>query len=179
MSATTRRSLSLLSGLILVVGAVAFAAAWVGDTGKSLESPISNEPAQVFTPRKQVSLDQEARRVAGRFILTAVARANLGESYELAHPQLRQGMTKQEWLTGNIPVVYYPAKEIETATFKVDESYPDEAILEVALLPKDETKVKPQVFFIGLKKAGTGAAARWQVDYWVPRAAPRIPTDQG
>jgi len=179
VSATTRRSISLLSGLILVAGVVAVAVAWIGDTGKSQETPLSNQPAQVFTPRKQVPLDAEARKVAGRFILTAVARENLGESYELVHPELRQGLTRKEWLTGNIPVVYYPAKEIETATFKVDESYPDEAILQVALLPKEKSKVKPQVFFIGLKKAGKGATARWQVNYWVPRAAPQIPTDRG
>lgn len=179
MSARTRRSLSLFSGLILVAGVVAFAVTWIGNTGTSHETPLSNEPAQVFTPRKQVPLDVEARRVAGRFILTAVARENLGESYELVHPELRQGLTKQEWLTGNIPVVYYPAKEIEAATFKVDESYSDEVILEVALLPNDATKVKPQVFFIGLKKAGKGAAARWQVSAWIPRAAPQIPTDRG
>jgi hypothetical protein len=179
VSPTTRRSLTLLSGLILVAGVVAFSVAWVGDTGTSQETPLSNEPAQVFTPRKQVPLDVEARRVAGRFILTAVARENLGASYQLVHPELRQGLTKREWLTGNIPVVYYPAKEIETARFKVDESYADEAILEVALLPKEASKAKPQVFFIGLKKAGEGAAARWQVYYWVPRAAPQIPTDRG
>jgi hypothetical protein len=158
--------------LILVAGVVAFTVAWVGDSGTPLESPLSNEPAQVYTPRKQVPLDAEARKVAGRFILTAVARENLGESYALAHPELRQGMSKREWLTGNIPVVYYPAKQIETATFKVDESYPDEAILEVALLPKESADVKPQIFYIGLKKA----VRRWQVNYWVPRAAPQIPT---
>ena len=140
MSPTTRRSISLVSGLILVAGVVAVVVAWVGDTGTSQETPLSNEPAQIFTPRKQVPLDVEARKVAGRFILTAVARENLGESYELVHPELRQGLTKKEWLTGNIPVVYYPAKEIETATFKVDESYPDEAILEVALLPKETSE---------------------------------------
>lgn len=179
MRPTTRRSISLVSGLILVAGVVAVAVAWVGDTGTPQETPLSNEPAQIFTPRQQVPLDVEARKVAGRFILTAVARENLGESYALVHPELRQGLTKKEWLTGNIPVVYYPAKEIETATFKVDESYPDEAILEVALLPKETSTVKPQVFFIGLKKAGKGAAARWQVNYWVPRAAPQIPTDRG
>jgi hypothetical protein len=171
VGARTYRRISLLSGLVLVAGVVAFTVAYFGDTGRSQETPLSNQPAQVFTPRKQVPLDKEARRVAGRFILTAVARVNLAESYELAHPELRQGMTKQEWLTGNIPVVYYPAKAIETATFKVDESYPNEAILEVALLPKVSAKVKPQIFFIGLKKAGT----TWQVNYWVPRAAPAVP----
>jgi len=179
VSPTTRRSITLVSGLILVAGVVAFAVAWVGDTGTSQETPLSNQPAQLFTPRKQVPLDVEARKVAGRFILTAVARENLGESYDLVHPELRQGLTKKEWLTGNIPVVYYPAKEIETARFKVDESYPNEAILEVALLPKETAKIKPQVFYIGLKKAGKGKAARWQVNYWVPRAAPQIPTDRG
>ena len=179
MSATTRRSLTLFSGLIVVAGVVAISVAWIGDTGTSLESPLSNEPAQVFTPRRQVPLDGEARRVAARFILTAVARENLGESYDLAHPELRQGMTRREWLTGDIPVVYYPAQEIGQARFKVDESYPDEVILEVALLPKETAKVKPQVFFVGLKKVGNGAGARWQVNYWVPRAAPQIPTDRG
>ena len=58
----------------------------------------------------------------GRFILTASHGENLGDSYDVVHPELRQGMTRREWLTGNMPVVYYPAKAIETATFKVDES---------------------------------------------------------
>jgi len=172
VSARTQRQVSLVSALVLISGVVAFTVAYLGDTGTSQETPLSDAPAQVFTPRKQIPLEKEARRVAGRFILTAVARENLGESYELAHPELRQGLTKRQWLTGNIPVVYYPAKAIETATFKVDESYANEAILEVALLPKESAKVKPQIFFIGLKKAGN----RWRVNYWVPRAAPAVPS---
>lgn len=172
MSVRGQRRATLAAGLVLVAGVVAFSVAYIGDTGTSLETPLSNRPAQVFTPRKQVPLDPEARRVAGRFILTAVAREGLAESYDLAHPELRQGLSRREWLTGNIPVVYYPAKAIETATFKVDESYADEAILEVALLPRDPSKVKPQIFFIGLKKAGE----RWRVSYWVPRAAPAVPS---
>ena len=172
MSPVTRRTLSFASVLVLVAGVIAFTVAWVGDTGTKETETLSDEPAQVFTPRKQVPLDTEARKVAGRFILTAVARENLAESYDITHPELRQGMSRQEWATGNIPVVYYPAKKLQTATFKVDESYPDEAILEVALIPKDPEKVKPQIFYIGLKKTG----AKWQVNYWVPRAAPAIPS---
>jgi hypothetical protein len=171
MTVSARRTATSLSALLLVAGVVAAAVAWIGDTGISQEAPLSSAPAQLFTPRKQVPLDTEARKVAGRFILTAVARQDLAESYGLAHAELRQGMTRREWLTGNIPVVYYPAKAIEAATFKVDESYPDEAILEVALLPKESARVKPQIFYIGLKKTG----GRWQVYYWVPRAAPAVP----
>jgi hypothetical protein len=162
----------LASLLLLVAGVVAVTVAWVGDTGTSQERPVSEEPAQVFTPRKQVPLEPEARRVAGRFILTAVARRDLGESYGLAHPELRQGLTRREWLTGDIPVVYFPVAEIDGATFKVDESYADEAILQVALLPKASSKLQPQVFYIGLKKN----EGRWLVHYWVPRGAPPVPS---
>jgi hypothetical protein len=155
-----------------VAGVVAATVAWVGDTGTSQEAPVSERPAQVYAPRPQVPLDAEARRVAGRFILTAVARENLGEAYALAHPELLQGLTRDEWMTGDIPVVYYPAAAIDAATFKVDESYADEVILQVALLPKETAGVKPQIFYIGLKKTGK----RWRVHYWVPRGAPAIPS---
>jgi hypothetical protein len=162
----------LPSLLLLVAGVVAALVAWLGDTGTSQETPVSKTPAQVFTQRKQVPLAPEARRVAGRFILTAVARENLGESYALAHAELRQGLTRAEWLSGDIPVVFYPAAAIDTATFKVDESYADEAILQVALVPKPSSDAQPQVFYIGLKKT----AGRWQVHYWVPRGAPGLPS---
>ena len=64
---------------MFTAGVVAFTVAYFGDTGTSQGGPLSNTPAQVFTPRKQVPLDkEEARRVAGRFILTAVAREHVG-----------------------------------------------------------------------------------------------------
>ena len=135
MSARTHRQVSLLAGLVLTAGVVAFTIAYFGDTGTSQETPPSNKPRR-SSPRKQVPLDKEARRVAGRFIRLR-SRARTSASRTTSSTRSSAGMSKREWLTGNIPVVYYPAKAIETATFKVDESYPDEAILEVALLPKD------------------------------------------
>lgn len=173
-SRRNRRWIFLVSLIVLVAGVAAFTIRFFGNTAESLESPKSNEPAQIYKARKQIPLDREARRVAGRFILTAVPRKHLAESYDLTHPELRQGLSRKEWLTGNIPVTYYPADELETATFKVDESYPDQAILEVALLPKAKD-IKPQIFYIGLKKTGSGDAASWKVNYWVPRAAPAVP----
>ena len=77
---------------------------------------------------------------------------------------------------GQHPRVYYPAEAIETATFKVDESYADEALLEVALLPKDGAKVKPQIFFIGLKKAGKGKGPWWSTTGFRARRRRSRPT---
>ena len=170
-----RRTIFLGSLALLVVGVVAVTVAYFGNTATVVATPASNKPAQIFTARQQVPLDKQARRVAGRFIQTAVAREDLAEAYELTHPELRQGMTKNEWLSGNIPVAPYPVEKIETATFKVDESYPNEAILEVALLPPVNTKLKPAIFFIGLKKSAVDDVVGWRVWYWVPRASAIVP----
>ena len=160
---------------ILVAGVAAATIAFFGNTGTAVPETKSNKPAQLYTPRKQVPLAKEARRTAGRFLLTAVPRKNLAESYELTHPDLRQGLSKKEWLTGNIPVQYYPADNLEVATFKVDESYVDEAVIEVALLPKKGETIKPQIFYVGLKRVGVGKAAAWKVNYFAPRSPPAIP----
>lgn len=168
----TQRVLTWGSGLVLVAGVVAVLVVYVGGSGNdTAAAPLSTEPAVVNEQQQNVKLDPAARQVAGRFILTAVARENLAEGWELTHPDLRQGLTKEQWLTGNIPVQYYPAEAIDSAAFKIDESYPSEALLEVALIPKEGETIKPQIFFVGLKKAG----GRWQVYYWAPRAAPSIP----
>ena len=46
------------------------------------------------------------------FVRTAVRRNDLAASWHLIHPNLKQGMTKEQWLTGDIPVVPFPAKGI-------------------------------------------------------------------
>jgi hypothetical protein len=170
-----RRTAFWVGLAVLVTGVAAATIAFFGDTGTKVPETKSNVPATLYTPRKQVPLDKAARRTAGRFLLTAVPRKNLAESYELTHPELRQGLSLKEWLTGNIPIQYYPADNLEVATFKVDESYTDEAIIEVALLPKKGEKIKPQIFYIGLKKVGSGPAAEWKVNYFAPRSPPAIP----
>src|SRR5687767_1332137 len=99
------RRITFWGGLaVLVAGVAAATIAFFGNTATKVPETKSNQPAQLLTQRKQIPLARETRRVAGRFLLTAVARKNLGESYEITHPDLRQGLTKQEWLTGNIPV---------------------------------------------------------------------------
>jgi hypothetical protein len=166
------------AGLILVAGIVAVLVVYVGNTGQSVDSKVTDResgPAVVATAGKNVPLDPKARQVAGEFILTAVTRKNLAKSWPLTHPDLRQGMTEKQWETGNIPVQYYPASAIDQASFKIDESHANEATLEVALLPKKGANVRPQIFFITLKKHD----GQWQVSYWAPRGSPAIPQASG
>lgn len=136
---------------------------------------VSATPAQQPEHLVKAPLPHEARRVAVRFIQTAVARRNLEEAWTLVGPNLRGGLTKERWLTGENPVVPYPIDKLEVAPYKIDEAYTRSALLEVALLPRKGSGVRAQVFFLGLKKVGAGGQARWVVDNWVPRAAAVVP----
>lgn len=174
---STRRGrfwLSVLSGVVLAAGVAAVLVVFVGNTGRKIETPVSNKPAQVYKTPKAVPLEPAARVVAGRFIQTAVVRKNLAEAWRLAGPQLRAGLSYKEWLTGNIPVVPYLAA-IGKAPIKVDHSYRDDALIEVLLLPAPGVKAKSQFFFMQLKAIGTGANRHWVVESWVPRANIAVP----
>jgi hypothetical protein len=162
--------------------AAAVAAALIGvlvwkyaDTGTSLETPLSTVAADDRSKvPKTAKLEPEARRVAREFVQTAVARKNLRAAYPLAGPMIRQGQTLKEWMTGNIAVVPYPVDAVEFAPMKIDYSYPREAQIEVALLPRDNAKgVKSQLFIAVLVKNKQG---KWQVNSWVPRSSAMIPS---
>jgi hypothetical protein len=168
-----------VAAFIFVAGVVAFTIAWFGDSGETVEStrPTGGATQAAETTGKPVPVSSSARKTAGEFILWAVATGrsekNLAKAWNIIHPDLKAecGCTKQEWLTGNIPIQPYPIAELETASFAVNESFENRVVLEVALLPKDGADVESQIFFIGLKKA----QGRWLVDYWAPRAITEVP----
>ncbi len=166
-----------VSGAVLVAGIIVFLIAFVGNTGKSYDTPLTDQPAKdVSKVPNSVPLPDAAKVVARRFILTAVARANLRDAWRISGPHIRQGMSLEEWLQGNIPVVPYPAEEIDFAPMKIDYSYRDQALIEVALLPKKGSKYRPQIFFVTLVRTGPPGKKQWVVDGWVPRASPTVPS---
>jgi len=168
-----------LSFVVLVAGVIVFVGVRWTNTGKTYSTSFSDKPAKdVSGVPNTVKLPAAAQSVARRFILTAVTRGNLREGWKLSGPNIRQALTLKEWMTGNIPVVPYPREAIKLAPMKIDYSYPSEAMLEVALLPKDGFKIKPQIFFLGLIKVGKGANKHWVVDSWVPRGGPALPSGQ-
>jgi hypothetical protein len=119
-----------------------------------------------------VSLTGEARAavldVAQRFVTSAVVRSRVGTSWELAHPELRQGLTRREWSTGEIPVVPYP---VDSARWRLGYSYADRVGLEVYVLPRRGARVRAMLFDMELKPVGSGDRRRWRVSSWAPRAS--------
>jgi hypothetical protein len=166
-SRSLNRALPWIAGAVLLLGVLAF---WQTQV-RSDDTPetFSSEPATDVAGEKTVPLPPEARQIAVRFIKTAVVRKNLREAWAISGPGIRQDLTLREWMSGEIPVVPYPDAAVE-------ESYPNDVSLSVVMQPKRGSKEKPQIFFIGLKKFGSGADAKWLVDYWAPYAPPPIPS---
>jgi hypothetical protein len=167
----------VLSSLVLVAGVIAFATTQLG-SDKSLNAPLRNiPPKDVSKVSKTVKLAPGARNVAREFILTAVGRTNLRRAWQISGPHIRQGMTLKQWLTGTIPVIPYPADAIGVAPMKIDYSYRNKALIEVALLPKPGHKIRPTIFFVSLIRVGPAGKQHWLVDGWTPRVPVQIPSN--
>jgi hypothetical protein len=169
------RALPWIAGAVLLVGVLAFWQTMV----KTNDTPetFSNERVQNTAAPETVPLAPEARQVVVQFIKTAVMRKNLAQAWTISGPQIRQDISRKEWLKGNIPVVPYPDAAVNRSPVKITWSHPTEAGLEVVLQPKPGSKDKPQLFFVGVLKQGSGSQAKWVVDYWAPYAPPPIPSN--
>ncbi len=73
--------------------------------------------------------------VAARFLNTAVKREHTETAYDLVSASLRAGITRREWVDGEIPVVPYP---VDSARWKFDYSFADEVGLQVLVFPGDD-----------------------------------------
>jgi hypothetical protein len=170
---------TVAAAALLVVGAAAYISSRPDPSpatntetyGRDFELP---ETTPVY---KASDLPKGVQTIAGEFILAAVGREDLAKAWSLTHPELRAqcGCTYKQWLTGNIPVQYYPSDDIDTASFEVAEITPREIFLRVLLLPKEKSTVKPQVFDIGLKASGKGAKKTWRVNYWNAKVSIPVP----
>ncbi len=176
-SPRAQRRLLIGSSIVFAAGVIAFVSiVWLHGTSNAFVGTLSNKPATVIPKEKKAPPSKAAFTVARRFIETAVLRKNIDASYNLVHVDLRGRMTRKQWDTGNIPVIDYPANNAKTAAFQVDFSYQTQMLLEVNLVAKPGSGVRPNLdFFLGLKRAHGKLNGRWLVNYWEPHWRPPVP----
>jgi hypothetical protein len=154
--------------LLAVAAVAAVVSILFWDTGRDYDTPLSNKPAVVYKPPEQVQLTAADRgrviAVARQFVDTAVRRERTSESFDLVSAGLKQGLTRSEWASGEIPVQPYP---VDAARWKFDYQYADEVGLQVYVVPDRGEQLLPMVFLLTMRK---GPQGRWLVDSWVPRA---------
>jgi hypothetical protein len=167
-----QKALPWVVGVVAVGALLGFVGYHYSNTGHTTATPLLNKPADDRSAVPQtVKLTPGATVVARRFIETAVARKNLTAAYNLVTSEIRQGQTLAEWKTGNIAVIPYPVDDVKYAPMKIDFSYPKEALVEIALLPKANAKIKSQLFQMDLVKRGD----KWFVNSWSPKSSAPVP----
>ena len=163
------------AGALLAAGVIAFLIAYFGNTANPAKETFG---ADATKPQvvKEVPIAPAARVTAGKFILSAVGRTNLAESWALATDNVKGGLTFKQWMTGEIPVVPLGVPIDKAAITKIIYSHAKDAEINVVVLPKPNKQgVKATLFVIDLKKLGQGANASWLVDYCQPQATPGMP----
>jgi hypothetical protein len=157
-------------------GAIAFVGLRYANTGKKLPNHFTKGSPQLVPPPPQAARlsneDQNAARAtAERFIDTAVLRQRVDDSWEITAPVLRQGMTRAQWRTGNIPVTPFPAEAVLGIKYRFDWSGTQRIYLKIAIIPKRTANLTGGAFDMGLERSGPTANHEWLVDYWVPSSA--------
>jgi hypothetical protein len=170
-----RKRVRLLWGSIgaLVVLVVLGLIVFVPNTGHSLATPINEHAkAWVYHPPKTVKATAEQKAAAvstlSRFVRSAVIRRDLASSWPLATARMKNGTSRADWLSGNLPVVPYPASAFRTAGFTLKYQYKGILGYDLLVLPK-ETKAAQlagqQVYACELHDVH----GSWLVDQCYPR----------
>ncbi len=112
------RALVWVSALVLIAGVVAFVTVRLGSSDDATPATAANTSTEEVDPfatpplPKESDVPKAAREAAGEFVLAAVGREDLPKAWKLADRELKQacGCTYKQWLTGDIPVQYFPTK---------------------------------------------------------------------
>lgn len=169
-----RRKRLLLVLLVLVVAAGGIAAAIVElPTGTKLDrASVSHPPPGQFRseqPQRSRRLSATERRQLVSsvvlFVTTAVARNHLERSWAIVDPSFRQGLTRRQWITGNIPVVPFPAAAV--GPLRIASVVGAKAMVELVLLPGRSSHLPRKTFFIELREQ-KWQQRPWFVSSWTP-----------
>jgi hypothetical protein len=175
-----RRRIVWSASLLTVFSAVVLAMVAIPGPSDDLSAPSRgpgwvppDQPDAVAPSEKRIAAGLE---VARRFLQTAVARRHVGDSWSLVSPSLRQGYTRAQWSTGEIPIVPYP---VDTARWELDYSYADSIGFQVALFPPEGARIRATVFNLDLRAFGEGKHQRWLVAGFTPGVVRALPAGSG
>lgn len=135
---------------------------------KASGGPVQTVPPTPRTVRLTPAATNQVRAIAEHFIQTAVYRRHLDEAWALAAPSMREGMTLEQWRTGNIPVVPFQASDVAQIRWRLDYSFPRLVGMKIALITKAHAKHTGMVASMEMQSVGRGTHRRWLVDAWVP-----------
>ncbi len=173
-----RRRLVWIGAFTAAAGGVVAVALLTRNTPERRPDVLNDVPPTIIRSPKLVHLRPADRsrllETSLLFVRTAVARRHLDQAYALVGPQLREGMSRAEWMKGNIPVVPFAAAGL--AAWKVAFSYRNDIAFELSLVAKPgSSTVLGKTFTIELTRRDAGAP--WLVSSWVPTGVSGVRND--
>jgi hypothetical protein len=114
---------------------------------------------------------RQVHQVLKQFIATAVVRQNVAKAWDIAGPTLKEGLTREQWDKGNLPVIPYPA---------LDKGWGNWSFVQYSYAEGQKHTVGVEVFLFPKPKSGWSAMTadvevfknpkkHWLVDYWMPK----------
>jgi hypothetical protein len=172
-----KQLLPWISGLVLLVGVGTFLGTHYSNTAKQESTKATGPAIPPETPQTNIPFPHAAWQVAREFAFTAVSRKNLDEAYAITHPDLRAGISKKTWESGELPVQFIPVRQILKFNWKnTNYAHPRDAQINVILIPTKASHMRAFTAQIGLAKVGKGSSAHWLVNYFQLLSGPMVPT---
>lgn len=166
-----RRRLARLAATLAVVGAVAAVVAALPEAkppppsaaspGGAAEEPVEREEPEVpLAPEDRAAINA----TVDRFVAAALERRDNALAWELAGPGLRAGATREEWLSGNHPVMPFPAKGERFHGWEPLYSYRDRVGFDLLIHAEPRSRRGAISFAVEMVRHD----GRWLVDTWYP-----------
>ena len=162
-----RRRVAIAASLVVAVPLIylAFHYSTSGSSGNANGPYVSDafyrEPKHApFTADKRRAVSA----VLAKFISGAVSKHDLAGTWELAGPGLRQGMTREDWLKGQLPLVPFAASKRGQGSWSVvNYSYANKVGLELLMFPERRSGEVATVETDVVR----GQDGHWRVNYWM------------
>jgi hypothetical protein len=172
LSYRRKRRLVALAAVGLVAAGIAVAIVLLPtgqrlDLGSTGQPPASQSRPSPQPRTRPLSATERGRLLASisLFVRTAVARNHPGRSWPIVDSSLREGLTRRQWSTGNIPVVPYPAVGVDLV--RLSSLIGRTAIVEVILVPNPTAHLVRKTFQVELRRQ-VRPPHLWAVSSWVP-----------
>lgn len=166
-----RRRFAWLGVFLVLAGGAALAAILLPGSPKNEGSaPTGVAPPQTVAIQKPTRVTAAERRAVDRtlsaFVKTAVTRDDPAAAWDLVTEEMKGGVTRREWNSGQLPVAPFPASVPKQLSWKVLSSYADDLTIDLLLQPRAGTKGGAIAFAVELQKPK--GSRRWLVASMVP-----------
>jgi hypothetical protein len=164
----SRRRATIAAVLALVAVPLGYLAVHYSTSGSPENANGPYVSDAFYRQPKHVPFTAEKRRavsaVLAKFISGAVSKHDLAGTWDLAGPDLRQGITREDWIKGQIPIVPFAASKRGQGKWSlVNYSYPNKVGLELLMFPEHRSGQLATVETDVVR----GQDGRWRIDYWM------------